>query len=715
MEIDIDDVPWKGPGDARPSRNGQTLLPTHPAWGIDIDAVVLRAHAWAQRPATRATGEVVENGRRYRLGVDIGGTFTDLVLLAGDGSVSTRKLPTSPDHHGRVVVDGLASLLDGLRLTPDRLAEIVHGTTVATNAVLEGKGARTGLLTTRGFRDVLEIRRIRSPELYNLQYEKPAPLVPRRHRLEVDERINHLGQVVRELDLAQAEQALRQLAEAGIESLAICFLNAYANADHEQRVGELARRVSSEWDISLSSDVLPEIREYERTSTTVINAYLKPVVRRYLQGVRDELDAAGVQAPLLIMQSNGGIMSVPAAQERPVHIIESGPAAGVIASAFLARRLGMPDVLTFDMGGTTAKASIIENGELSQTPEYEGRRRHQPDQSVDQRRRLRAAGAGHRHRRSRRRRRQHRLARPGRRPAGRAAFGRRGARSGLLPDRWDRTHRHRRQRRPGLSESGAPGGWRPAAGRDAACRALHDRVAQPLGLTLDEAAYGIHLVANSNMMRAVRAVSSQRGRDPRGYALFAFGGNGPVHAVELARALGWCACSYRWRPACSRPSACSSRMSSTTTCGRASAARSLDPLDLTQLFADLERTAVEALAAESFTTRDQILLRRQVDMRYAGQSFELTVPVADGPLDRGAIEALCEAFGQEHLRTYGHRGAADQPVDLVNVGSPRPAGPTTHGSPTTSISDKWDARHAGRRGSPTGVLWNQVRSSGRAP
>ena len=601
-------------------------------------------------------------GHGYRIGVDIGGTFTDLVLLAQDGSVSTRKLPTSPDNHGRVVVDGMASLLDGLRLTPDRLAEIVHGTTVATNAILEGKGARTGLLTTRGFRDVLEIRRIRSPELYNLMYEKPAPLVPRRHRLEVDERINHLGEVVRELDLAQAEQALRQLAQAGIESLSICFLNAYANADHEQRVGELARRVNSEWDISLSSDVLPEIREYERTSTTVINAYLKPVVRRYLQGVRDELDSAGVQAPLLIMQSNGGIMSVPAAQERPVHIIESGPAAGVIASAFLARRLGVANVLTFDMGGTTAKASIIENGQLSQTPEYE------VGGGISLTSRLIKGGG-------------YALRVPVIDIAEVGAGG--GSIVWLDPGGALQVGPHSAGAVPGPVCYQA-GGTEPTVtdanvalgylnpehlvggdlrlDADAACRALHERVAQPLGLTLDEAAYGIHLVANSNMMRAVRAVSSQRGRDPRGYALFAFGGNGPVHAVELARSLGLVRVLVPLAPGLF--SAFGLLFADVEhhyvhTCFRR--INAMDPLELSHLFAELDQTAFEALAAEGFT-REHVSLRRLVDMRYAGQSFELTVPFTDGPLD-----ALSEAFGSEHLRTYGHRGAPDQPVDLVNL------------------------------------------------
>jgi N-methylhydantoinase A len=607
-------------------------------------------------------------GRGYRLGVDIGGTFTDMVLLAPDGSVTTRKLPTSPDNHGRVVVDGMTSLLSGLRVTPDRLVEIAHGTTVATNAILEAKGARTGLLTTRGFRDVLEIRRIRSPELYNLQYVKPAPLVPRRHRLEVDERIDHLGRVVRELDLVQAEQALRQLAQAGIESLAICFLNAYANADHEQRVAELARRVSSAWDISLSSDVLPEIREYERTSTTVINAYLKPVVRRYLQGVRDELTTAGVRAPLLIMQSNGGIMSAPAAQERPVHIIESGPAAGVIASAFLARRLDLPNVLTFDMGGTTAKASIIEDSELSQTPEYE------VGGGISLTSRLIKGGG-------------YALRVPVIDIAEVGAGG--GSIVWIDPGGALQVGPHSAGAVPG-PVCYQTGGTEPTVtdanvalgylnpdhlvggdlklDADAACRALNDRVARPLGLSLDAAAYGVHLVANSNMMRAVRAVSSQRGRDPRGFALFAFGGNGPVHAVELARSLGMSRVLVPVAPGLFSAFGllfADVEHHYVRTCFRRMDA--LDPDDLVELFGELEHIAFDALAADGFISRDQVLLKREVDLRYAGQSFELTVPLAEAALDRATLVALSESFGQEHLRTYGHRGSAEQPVDLINV------------------------------------------------
>jgi N-methylhydantoinase A len=593
-----------------------------------------------------------------RIGVDIGGTFTDVVLLAPDGSVSVRKLPTLPSQHGRVVAAGVTSLLESSR----DVQEIVHGTTVATNAILEGKGARTGLLTTRGFRDVLEIRRIRGPELYNLFYEKPPPLVPRRFRLEVTERIDHTGRVIVPLDESEARIALRRLAESGVESLAICLLNAYANAEHEQRLAERAREICSDWDISLSSDVLPEIREYERTSTTVINAYLRPVVRQYLDDVRRELDAAQVPAPLLIMQSNGGSMSVEAARRRPISIVESGPAAGVIASAFLAQKLDLPNVLTFDMGGTTAKASIIEHGELSRTSEYE------VGGGISLTSRL-ITGGGYALRVP-----VIDIAEVGAGggsivwldPAGALQVGPQSA--GAVPGP---VCYQNGGTEPTISDANVVLGYLNPdylVGGDlkldaeAARRALSTRIAEPLGLSLDRAAYGIHLVANANMMRAVRAVSTQRGRDPRGFALIAFGGSGPVHAVELARALDlrrvlippspglfsafgllYADVEHHYVRTCFR------RLNGT------------DPQALQALLDSLEREALATLAEERYAP-EQVALHRQADLRYAGQSFELTVP-----FDVLALDRLADDFAAEHLRTYGHRGAPDAPVDLISL------------------------------------------------
>jgi N-methylhydantoinase A len=597
----------------------------------------------------------------HRVGVDIGGTFTDVVLLAPDGSVSVRKLPTLPERHGHVVASGVTSLLEEARLSTDQVAEIVHGTTVATNAILEGKGARTGLLTTRGFRDVLEIRRIRSPELYNLFYEKPPPLVPRRFRLEVRERIDHTGRVLEDVDLEEARHALQRLADAGIESLAICLLNAYANADHERQLGALAREVCPQWEVSLSSDVLPEIREYERTSTTVINAYLRPVVRRYLQNVRSELNAAHVSAPLLIMQSNGGSMSVEAAQERPMSIIESGPAAGVIASAYLAQRLELPNVLTFDMGGTTAKASIIENGELSQTSEYE------VAGGISLTSRL-IKGGGYALRAP-----VIDIAEVGAGGGSIIALDRAGAlqvgphSAGAVPGP---VCYQNGGTQPTITDANVVLGYLNPEhlvggdlklDADAGRRVLEERIANPLGLSVDRAAYGIHLVANANMMRAVRAVSTQRGRDPRGFALIAFGGSGPVHAVELARALDlkhvlippspglfsafgllFATVEHHYVRTCFR------RLNGT------------DPVALQVLIGSMEDEALATLAAEGYR-REQVELQTHADLRYRGQSFELTIPFTP------ELEDLAENFAQEHLRTYGHRGAPGAPIDLISL------------------------------------------------
>jgi N-methylhydantoinase A len=610
---------------------------------------------------------VVAPRSEVRVGVDIGGTFTDIVLLSADGNIVTRKLSTTPDEYGRAVVDGTGGLSEQLGLEPERVGEVVHGTTVATNAVLELKGARTGLLTTEGFRDVLEVRRIRSPELYNLFYEKPRPLVERRHRQEVAGRIDHTGAEVRPLDLAAAERALARLVNEGIESVAVCFINAYANPAHEQAVGDVARRRFPQLELSLSSEVLPEIREYERTSTTVINAYLMPVVRRYLQDLAYELQRIGVRAPLLIMQSNGGVMPARTAQERPIHIIESGPAAGVIASGFLARKLELPNVLAFDMGGTTAKASIIENGELSQNPEYEvggeisltsrlikggGYALRVPvidiaevgagggsivwiDRGGSLRVGPRSAGA----------------------VPGPVCYGLGGGQLTVSDANLALGY---------LNPEYLVGGELPLDAA-AAWRALSEQVAAPLGIGLEQAAYGIHLVANSNMIRAVRAVSSQRGRDPRGFSLFAFGGSGPVHAVEMARSLDMRRVVVPISPGLFSAFGllfADVEHHYVRTFFRRT--RAVDLAEMNRLLDELEREALDTLADEGFAP-EQVTLRRQADLRYAGQSYELSVPLESGTLDADAIERLREAFGQEHERTYGHRGAPDQPVDLVNL------------------------------------------------
>ncbi len=321
----------------------------------------------------------------FRIGVDIGGTFTDVVLMFADGtthiSVSAfASFTAQPIPHAKVVstsgayergiLEAVKRLLESAALQACDCTEVVHGTTVATNSILQRSGALTGLLTTQGFRDVLELRRIRMPEQYNLVWQKPVPLVERYLRREVQERIEASGAVRVPLAADSVEEALRELMDQGVESLAVCLINAYANNVHEQAIADIVRRQAPELHISISSDLLPEMREYERTSTTVVNAYVMPIVQSYLVSLGRGLQAYGVQAPLLMMQSNGGIMAATVAWEKPISL-ESGPAAGVMAALHVASRIGMDNLITMDIGGTTAKASLIEAGVPSYTSEYE--------------------------------------------------------------------------------------------------------------------------------------------------------------------------------------------------------------------------------------------------------------------------------------------------------------------------------------------------------
>ena len=300
-------------------------------------------------------------GMTLRIGIDIGGTFTDLVAITGDGRVVTRKTSSTPGDYGEGIVNGLSALLAE---EPGPVSDVLHATTVGSNTVLEGKGARTALITTRGFRDILEIRDLRMPVLYDITWTKPRALVERRLRLEVDEKLRPDGSVSVPLDMASVGAAIKMLRREQVQGLAICLLHSYANPAHEQAVAAAVRAALPDVAISISSEILPEIKEYPRTSTTVINAYVQPVVRAYITALDARLRALGIEAPLQLMQSNGGLASAEFAAAMPAHIIESGPAAGVVGGAALARRLHEPKIITFDMGGTTAKAGLVENAEV---------------------------------------------------------------------------------------------------------------------------------------------------------------------------------------------------------------------------------------------------------------------------------------------------------------------------------------------------------------
>ena len=306
-----------------------------------------------------------------RIAADIGGTFTDIAYLTDDGRLMTRKVSSTPEDYADAVVDGITGLIDE---SPDQLADVadvLHGSTIATNAIIERKGARTALLTTKGFRDVLELRRIRVPTLYDPLYVKPAPLVPRNLRFEINERLDAAGSVITSLDPTEIERLIPRIEASGIEAIAICFLHSYANPVHEKLVGDILRKALPGTFISLSVDVLPQIREYERTSTTVVNSYVGPPVKRYLTEMTDRLRSAGTTGRLMVMQSSGGVIDAETAMDTPAQIIECGPAAGVVGAMRAGGEAGYENLITFDMGGTTAKASLIENGRLTRSDEYE--------------------------------------------------------------------------------------------------------------------------------------------------------------------------------------------------------------------------------------------------------------------------------------------------------------------------------------------------------
>ena len=604
---------------------------------------------------------------RYSVGVDIGGTFTDLVMIGDDASLHARKAPSTPDDYGRGIVAGLKALIDEVAVPAAAVDRVVHATTVATNAIVEGCGARAGLITTEGFRDVLEMRRLRIPEMYALNYPKPEPLVPRRLRLEVRERMGPRGEVRTALDEASVRAAAARLGEAEIEAVAICLLHAYANPDHERRVAEIVREVLPAGTfVTCSSDILPVIREYERTSTTVINAYLGPPLRRYFESLQRHLHGIGVTAPLQVMKSDGGIMTVAAATDKPAYIVESGPAAGVIGAASAIRSIEQQDCITLDMGGTTAKAAMVENGTVVKTGDHEvgaginlssklvmggGYALKLPVVDLSEI----GAGGGS----------LVRIDSGGLLHVGPASAGAVPGPVAYDSGGEDPTFTDALVTLGYLNPDYLVGGEVPLNAAKAR-RALDVRVARPLGREVLECAHGVFLVACGTMVRAVKAVSTYRGRDPRDFALFAFGGNGPVVAAEIARmlemrrvvvppnpgvfsAFGLLACDVEQEVS------------------RAFLRRLADtaPEELARRLAALDHDLAGLMGQEGYGA-GAFETRHLAELRYSGQAHELAVAVPWAASGRPDLAALAAAFGAEHERTYGHQAEAEA-VECVTL------------------------------------------------
>lgn len=600
-------------------------------------------------------------GKRIRVGVDVGGTFTDFVLVDEKRDlIFTGKRLTTPEDPGLAITDGLERLVSESGTSVPELDAVVHGTTLVANTIIERKGAKVGLITTKGFRDSLEMGREIRYDLYDLFFEKPEPLAPRFLRQPVDERIDAKGNVLLPLDENTLGAAAEKLVAEGVEAIAICFMHAYANDAHERQAKEILDAKYPDMPITTSTEVAPEIREYERANTACANAYVLPLMQRYLGDLSQKLSDQGLKQPLYLMQSGGGIASVTRGQAAPIHLIESGPAAGATAGAFYGRLTGTEQVISFDMGGTTAKMCLIEEYEPEHAHEFEaGRVRRFKKGSglplkvpvID----LIEIGAG----------------------GGSLA---RVDNMGLLKVGPDSAGSE-----PGPVCYGL-GGTQPAV-TDADLLlgylspeyflggemdldlglvkdAVEEKLANVTGLSVEEVAAGIHTIVNENMASATRMYIAEKGRDPRRYALIASGGAGPVHAYGMAKLLKIS------RVICPLGAGVLSALGFLVAAPGTDSVRSyvsrLENLDwdrLNRLFREMEEEAM-AQIVEAGADPATVTMRRRADMRYSGQGFEIDVPVPDGEMDGSAADVMRQSFLDKYQELFG-RQIDDLPIEAL--------------------------------------------------
>ncbi len=601
----------------------------------------------------------------WRIGIDIGGTFTDVATVEeATGRIGIAKVLTTPHDFAQGVINGIRQGLAENTIQPTDVALLSHATTVVTNALLERKGAKCGFITTRGFRDLLELRRSSRPDLYDLFQDGPSVLVPRRYRWEITERVDAQGDVVTPLAMSEMPELIEAVRSAGLQTVAVSLLFSFLNDSHERAVGAALRAALPDVGVFLSSEVLPEIREFERASTTAVCAYVGPLLAGYLDRLSQATTALGLPA-LHVMGSSGGVFDIAEALRMPAMAVESGPAAGVIAAALAGRDLRRPNLISFDMGGTTAKASVIIGHEVAVTADYE------------------VGGAANT------RRWMHGTGHPIRvpvvdlaevsagggsiawvDPGGSLKVGPASAGADPGPAAYGGGGIH-----PTVTDADVVLGWldRQALlggglpiNLAAAERAIAAHVAEPFGLSVPQAAARIVEVVNSNMAQALRIVSVERGHDPREFSLIAFGGAGPVHAVALAQELAI--------PEVIIPPApgAFSALGLVATDLKRNYARTLyadlgqvDPDRVADAFAAMEAAGTSMLKTAAVPPEQRALLR-SADVRYRRQAYELTLPVADGPVSRSTLDQLTSSFHDKHEQTYGHANR-NEAVQLVNL------------------------------------------------
>ncbi len=597
----------------------------------------------------------------YRLGCDIGGTFTDFVLLNDQtGEIQINKCLTTPHDPSDAVEEGIREMEQKTPGFIGKLDEVIHGTTLVINSIIERKGAKTGLITTKGFRDVLELGREIRYAPYNIFSEFPRPLIPRRFRLEVDERIRSNGEVLKPLDPEATREVVRQLIEMGIESIAVCLLNSFENPAHELMIKDIIHTQAPNLSVSISYEVLPQIREYERTSTTATNAYVKPLTGRYLSKLSERLEAIGSTGKLFIMLSSGGITSVETAAEFPVRIIESGPTAAVISGQYYGKLFDIPEMFCFDMGGTTAKSCLIQGGVAGVVPTFEvGRVQRFMKGSglaiqvpvVD----LMEIGAG-----------GGSIAKVSKMGTlqvgpessgadpGPICYGRGGTEPGVTDADLLLGY---------LDENYFLGG-EMKLDREAARCGIEEKIAKPLGVLFIQAVWGVHDLINETMAAAAKTHIAEKGGNPKVATLAAFGGAGPVHAYGLAKKLG--------SPQLIVPP----NAGVGSALGFFTAPRAFDLVrshkvalnaadfgEIEKIFKEMEVEGTKTLQKSG--TEENIKFERSVDVRFVGQGSETNIPIPESNFIEVKTEEVRRRFDETYKKLYG-RTYPDSPVEFIN-------------------------------------------------
>jgi len=589
----------------------------------------------------------------YQMGIDTGGTFTDFVVVNEEnGDLQTYKELSTPDDPCRAIMKGIQTAEEKLGVLPSQISRLVYGTTVATNAMLERKGGKTGLLTTKGFRDVLEIRRQWRPKLFDLYYIKPEPLVPRFLRLEVGERMDARGRVLQTIDLDEVREHITFMRDEGVEAIAVSFLFSFLNPSHEKIVEELITRECSQLYVSISSDICPEFREYERTATTVLNAYLMPITSKYLRRLRGRLEETGITRPLRIMQSNGGLMRARDIEEAPVNSLLSGPVGGVVGSVKLTTTLGFKNIITLDMGGTSTDISLVQNGEPELIPETEIS--YNPIKVPQINIHTIGAGGGS-------------IAsvfggglKVGPQSAGAdpgpVCYGR----GGENPTSTDAALQM------GYIDPEYFLGGQMRLDYEKSRRILERDIAKPLNMTVEEAAHAILLIQSVNIEHGIRAVSLEKGYDPRDFILVSFGGASGLLVGIVAQRLSIPRVLIpRQGPVFSAVGLLMADIRRTRSLTRIMPADEIDLKEVNGIYGELEDGVKQALINEGGSL-DSMILQRSCDMRYVGQAYEVNIPFSthSGRIGTKTIGELCSLFHNDHRKRFGH-SAEEEPAEFV--------------------------------------------------